>query len=431
MDAPQSPPQTAATHPPVKAAHQPFHILAKPIGPLCNLGCSYCFYLEKEKLFPANENFKMRPDTLEAFVRSYIEAQPGNEVSFAWQGGEPTLMGVDFFRMAVAFQKKHANGKSIGNAFQTNGTLLDDEWGEFLAQNEFLVGISIDGPEALHNLWRVDKKQKPTFAKVMQGIELLQKHKVEFNTLTCVHRQNAKKPLDVYRFLRGIGSRHLQFIPIIERPPNERAKDHQLWLAAPPADSAVAEPESRVTPWSVIPKDYGTFLSTIFDRWVHNDVGRVFVQDFDVALANWLGMPPGLCIHSETCGRALALEHDGSVYACDHYVYPEYKLGNLKDTPLEQLADSDAMRRFGNAKRDTLPLQCKECPVRFACHGGCPKHRFLQTKSGDPGLNYLCEGYYHFYTHIDPYMRTLARLYRAQRPSSVIMDLLKQEAISP
>ncbi len=408
-------------------ARHPFHVMTKPIGPICNLGCRYCFYLEKEALFPKNENFKMSRELLEIYVRDYIAAQPGAEVQFAWQGGEPTLLGVDFFRDAVTFQKRHSLGKTIRNAIQTNGTLLDEEWGAFLAENQFLVGLSIDGPEPLHNALRVDKKQRSTFAQVMRGLELLQKHHVEFNTLTCVHRYNARKPLDVYRFLRGIGSKFLQFIPIIERPPNQSAKSHSLWLAAPPAESAaVLESESRVTPWSVIPKEYGQFLTTIFERWVRHDVGRIFVQDFDVALANWAGEPPGLCVHSETCGRALALEHDGSVYACDHYVYPEYKLGNIRETTLVQMADSDQMARFGRAKRDSLPRQCRECPVRFACQGGCPKHRFLPTKTGEPGLNYLCEGYFHFYTAIAPYMQIMTELLRRRQPPAAIMDILQR-----
>lgn len=405
---------------------EPFHLMAKPAGAICNLDCAYCYYLEKEKLHDRGSRFRMDDETLERFVRDYIAGNPPDEpVVFAWQGGEPTLMGVDFYRRALAFQKRHGADRVIENAFQTNGTLLDDEWGVFLKENAFLVGVSIDGPRAIHDRHRLTKGGKPTWETVMRGIEVLKKHRVEFNTLTCVTRESAQKPLDIYRFLRGIGSTFLQFIPIVERHPDSRARDWSLTLAAPPRLSpAAAGDDPRVTPWSVRPGDYGRFLSAIFDRWVRHDVGRVHVQLFDLALGKWLGLPGGLCVHAETCGRALAVEHNGDVYSCDHYVYPDHRLGNLNDEPLAGLANSVRQRAFGLAKRDSLPRACRECPVRFACNGGCPKHRFARAAGGAPGLNYLCEGYRAFFTHIDEPMRLMARLCRAGRAPAEIMGLM-------
>lgn len=418
-----------------RPAAAPFHIMTKPIGPLCNLDCQYCFYLEKEKLFPGNERFRMSTEMLETYTRAYIEAQPAPEVTFAWQGGEPTLMGVGFFRQAVEFQKQYANGKTIHNAFQTNGTLLDDEWGAFLAENKFLIGLSVDGPAELHDTYRVNKKGQPSFAQVMRGLEILQKHKVEYNTLTCVHRANSAKPLEVYRFLRGIGSTYLQFIPIVERKPNASAKAFGLELGAPPATDEykdkMEDPEenSPVMPWSIKPFDYGSFLCAIFDRWVRHDVGRIFVQDFDVAFNIWLGYGSTICIHSETCGRALALEHDGSLYCCDHYVYPTHKLGNIATTPIATLADSAMARQFGNHKRDSLPAYCRRCEVRFACQGGCPKHRFMRSPmpENEPGLNYLCPGYRMFYNHIRPAMDIMVQLFRSQQAPANVMQLIDRQ----
>jgi len=404
-------------------ARLPFHAMTKPIGSLCNLGCTYCFYLEKTHLYPNARDLRMSDETLEAYVRDYIAGQPGHHVSFAWQGGEPTLMGVDFFRKAVALQHRYAAGKTIENAFQTNGVLLDDEWGEFLAENKFLVGISIDGPRHLHDAYRVGKGGEPTFDRVMAGLAVLKKHKVEFNTLTTVHRKNATQPLVVYRFLREIGSGFIQFIPIVERAAPAESVTPGLWLAPPPDHDEAAALDAQVTPWSVRPADFGNFLSTIFDEWIKTDVGTIFVQQFDAALANWTGAPAGVCIFSEKCGRALAVEHNGDVYSCDHYVYPAYKLGNLRDTPLSQLADSPTQQRFGDAKSATLPRYCRECPVRFACHGECPKHRFLLTPDGEPGLNYLCAGYKKFFLHIESAMNTMAALIASRQAPASIMTL--------
>lgn len=424
------PPQAQPAKPRARA---PFHVMVKPIGPRCNLACEYCFYLEKEKLYERGERYRMSDETLRKYVRDYIESSPGDEIVFAWQGGEPTLMGVDFFRRVVAYQKEFGDGRRIENALQTNGTLLDAEWGQFLGEHHFLIGLSIDGPRQLHDTYRVDRGNGPTFDKVMRGLEVLKKHQVEFNTLTCVNRRNALKPLEVYRFLRGIGARFMQFIPIVERRPDAQANELGLDLAAPPKlTKGTPEEEADnpgMMPWSVKAKDYGEFLVQIFDRWVHHDVGRYHVQLFDVSLGAWLGMPGGLCIYGETCGRAIILEHDGSYYACDHFVYPDFKIGHVDEGSLAEIVDSPKQTKFGNDKRDTLPSICQKCEVRFACNGACPKHRFNVTPEGEPGWNYLCAGYKRFFTHADPYFRVMAELYRRQQAPAAIIDLLKRKAI--
>jgi uncharacterized protein len=404
-----------------------FHVMTKPIGPICNLDCKYCFYLEKENLYPGNSKWKMSDEVLETYIRQYIEQQGTPEISFAWQGGEPTLLGVGFFRKVVELQQKYAGGKKIANAIQTNGTLLDDEWGAFLAENQFLVGLSIDGPRELHDTYRVDKKQEPTFDKVMRGIGILKKHGAEFNTLTVVNRANSKHPLEVYRFLKEIGSGFIQFIPLVERlAPASEADTTGLGLAAPPEPSLPhEEKDSPVTSWSVQSKQYGEFLVQIFNEWVRRDVGTVFIQLFDVALGNWMGLGSSLCVFAEKCGSALAMEHNGDVYSCDHYVYPKYLLGNVLRETLGDMVNSAEQRKFGSDKSDTLPAYCKRCEVRFACNGECPKHRFIQTPDGEEGLNYLCPAYKQFFTHIDPYMKTMAQLLRAGRPAAEIMPMLK------
>lgn len=395
-----------------------FHIMTKPIGPICNLDCKYCFYLEKETLYPNTQHWAMPLDTLESYIQQYIAAQPYDDVHFAWQGGEPTLLGVDFFRTVVALQEQYADGKSIHNAFQTNGTLLDDEWGAFLAEHRFLVGLSIDGPRELHDYYRVDKGNAPTFDRVMRGLMKLKEHQVDFNTLTVVNHHNSQYPLEVYRFLREIGSGFMQFIPIVERKAVEPGPNG-LVLIQPSFESG-----AEVTDWSVEPLAYGMFLARIFDQWVKEDVGRYFVQIFDVALESWLGLEPSLCVFRKTCGSALAMEHTGDVYSCDHFVYPEHKLGNIMESPLEQIVASPQQVRFGNDKRDTLPRMCRECEVRFACNGECPKHRFLRTPDGEPGLNYLCAGYKHFFHHVDPYMKFMAAELSAGRPPANIMQVM-------
>ncbi len=402
-----------------------FHVMTKPMGALCNLDCKYCFYLEKEKLYPENENFKMSDDVLESYVRQYIEAQDAPEITFAWQGGEPTLAGVGFFRKAVEFQKKYANGKKILNALQTNGTLLNDEWCEFFTANEFLIGLSVDGPGHLHDFYRVDKKDRPSFDQVMAGLELLTKHKTEFNTLTVVNRKNSQHPREVYRFLKEIGSSYMQFIPLVERRADTSAEELGLDLATPP-ETELAQDNSPVTEWSVQAEQYGEFLVEIFEDWVVQDVGRVFVQLFDVTLQSWMGGESDLCVFAPKCGGAMALEHNGDLFSCDHYVYPKYKLGNLMNQSLGAMAKSETQQKFGSDKADTLPGYCRDCEVRFACNGECPKHRFISTPDGEAGLNYLCAGYKRFFEHVEPYMKVMGQFIREGQPAARVMDLIAE-----
>ncbi len=409
--------------PSVIPAGRPFHILTKPIGPICNLDCKYCFYLEKEKLYPNETSWRMSDAVLEKYIFDYIHSQPVDEINFAWQGGEPTLLGVEFFRKVIALQKKFADGKTISNALQTNGTLLDDEWGKFLAENKFLIGISIDGPRELHDTYRVDKGQKPTFDKVMRGLEVLKKFKVDFNTLTVVNRTNSQHPLEVYRFLKSIGSEFLQFIPLVERAAPMDMKAAGYDFAAPPLPGERGY-SSVVTPVSVEAEQYGNFLCAIFDEWVRHDVGKTFVQLFDVALGNWFGVGSSLCVFAEKCGAALAIEHNGDVYSCDHYVYPRHKLGNVMNQELGAMLNSPQQSRFGNNKSDLLPKYCRNCEVRFACNGECPKHRFIETPDGEDGLNYLCPGYKKFFNHIDPHMKTMVQLLKNERAPAEIMRLI-------
>jgi uncharacterized protein len=390
-----------------------FHVMLKPRGAVCNLDCAYCYYLSKERLYPGS-HFRMSDALLEEYTRQYIEAQPVPEVTFAWQGGEPTLIGLDFFRRAIGFQQRYRRpGMHIHNALQTNGVTLDDAWCRFFREHDFLVGISLDGPRDLHDAYRVDKGSKPTFDRVMAGLELLKKHGVEFNVLTTVHAANADHPLEVYRFLRDeAGAMFIQFIPILER-------DNETGF----------QEGEKVTARSVTGRQYGDFLIAIFDEWVRQDVGRVFVQIFDAALAAWLGQRPGLCIFEETCGTALAMEHNGDLYSCDHFVEPRYKLGNMQDVPLAEMVGSGPQRQFGLAKRDTLPRYCRECRVRFVCNGGCPKNRILHTPDGEPGLSFLCAGYKAFFTHIDRPMRMMAAEVRAGRPAAnIVLQLAQEEA---
>jgi len=405
--------------------------MVKPIGPKCNLDCTYCFYLEKELLFGSGERWKMDDDLLEAFVKRYIESQPMDPVTFAWQGGEPTLCGVEFFEKVVEWQKKYGEGRQIDNAFQTNGTLLDDEWGEFLKRENFLIGISIDGPEELHDAYRVTRSGKGSHAEVMRGLEVLKKHKVDFNTLTCVNRINSGKGAEVYAFLKGIGSKYMQFIPIIERLPDAEAEKLGLSHATPPKFSEEDDNlDAPVTEWSVQPKAYGRFMWSIFKRWVQKDVGKVYVQLFDVALGKWIGSPGGLCVFDEECGRALALEHDGSLYSCDHFVYPDYKVGNIKEQAMSDMVESTFQKKFGTEKKDTLPKYCQECSYKFTCNGGCPKHRFLVTPEDEPGLNYLCSGYKFIFSKMDPYMQVMADLYRRQQAPANIMQMIKEKRVA-
>ena len=396
------------------------HIMAKPSGSVCNIDCKYCFYLEKEKLYPeAGSNWRMSDEVLEGYVSSYIEAQDVPEVSFAWQGGEPTLMGVDFYRRAVELQQRYANGKTITNAFQTNGILLDDEWGAFLHESNFLVGLSIDGPREFHDHYRVDKGQRPTFDRVIAGLEILKKHRVQFNTLTVLQNHNVAEPVLIYDFLKGIGSRFMQFIPIVERIAGEPDEDG-LELIGPDFEGG-----AKVSRWSVGAGQYGQFLCRVFDEWVRKDVGNYFVQMFDVAVGSWVGQGASLCIFAETCGKALIIEHNGDLYSCDHYVYPDYRVGNVLEQSIREIVASPEQTRFGQDKADTLPGYCRSCDYRFACNGGCPKHRFIGTPDGEAGLNYLCKGYKMFFGHADPYLRFMAEELAAGRPAANVMEWVR------
>jgi uncharacterized protein len=396
---------------------KPIHIMTKPHGPICNLDCVYCYYLEKEKLYAkGGRDYRMSDEVLEEYIRQYIQAQQAPHVSFAWQGGEPTLLGVRFFERVIELQQKHANGKIIDNTLQTNGTLLDDEWGRFLAANKILVGISIDGPQEIHDRYRLDKGGQPTFSKVMRGLDILERYGVEFNTLTVIQRHNSQYPLEVYRFLKKIGSRYLQFIPVVEQVAAQ-PDNNGLVLIKP-----YAPQPSQVSEWSVEPLQFGVFLSTIFDEWVRRDVARVYVQVFDVALESWAQVPQSLCVFAPKCGSALVMEHNGDLYSCDHFVYPDNKLGNIFERSIEQMASSPQQVRFGDGKLTGLPSDCVQCDVRFACNGECPKHRFALTSKGEYGLNYLCAGYKYFFHHIDPYMRFMAKELHAGRAPKRVME---------
>jgi uncharacterized protein len=405
-----------------------FHLLAKPTGAVCNLDCAYCFFLSKEMLYPGSR-FRMADELLETYLRQLIESHATvPDVQVAWQGGEPTVMGLEFFRRSVELAEKYLKpGQRAVHTIQTNGTLLDAEWAEFFKKNQFLVGISIDGPRELHDSYRVNKGGKGSFEQVMRGLAHLQEHEVEWNALTTIHDRNGDHGREVYRFLRDeCGATFVQFIPIIERVA-EASQDGTVpwtsWRDRP----LYVQVGTRVTGRSVTAEHYGRFLIEVFEEWVRHDVGTVYVQMFDVALANWYGEPPGLCIHSETCGLALALEHTGDLYSCDHFVEPRYKLGNIRETHMLELVASQRQRGFGLDKRDTLPRFCRECDVRFACYGGCPKDRFVETPDGEPGLNYLCAGYKAFFHHVDPAMRFMCEQLRRGDAPATIMRLYATE----
>ncbi|MFN8239574.1 MAG: anaerobic sulfatase-maturation protein [Bacteroidales bacterium] len=398
-----------------------FQVMLKPSGPVCNLSCSYCYYLEKSRLYPSKKEMRMSYEILEKFTRQYIESQQVPVITFTWQGGEPCLMGLDFYRKAIELQKKYAGGKKIENSFQTNGTLLDDEWGKFLADNRFLVGISIDGPRNIHDHFRKRFSGKGTFDEVMKGIELLHKYKVEFNTLSTVNSHNVVFAREIYKFLKQIGSGFMQFLPVVERKATV-IEEGKLALV----DNGY-QGECQVTDWSVKGKDYGRFLITIFDEWVRNDVGRYFVQIFDATLANTVGEMPGICVFSQTCGDALAMEHNGDIYSCDHFVYPGYLLGNINERPLSEIVQSQEQFDFGIDKRNRLPNYCLRCEVRYACHGECPKHRIVDAPGGEPGLNWLCEGYKDFFHHVTPFMEYMARELENKRAPANVMQWIRNK----
>lgn len=401
-------------------ARQEFYLMAKPVGPACNLRCTYCFYREKQVFFPESRNTRMSEAVLEAYIRKFITAQPGPEVSFEWQGGEPTLAGLDFFRRAVELQSKYGQGSKITNSLQTNGTLLDDEWCAFLAANHFLVGLSLDGPPELHDAFRVDAGGGTTSGRVISAFHRLCRHGAEVNILACVNRETSRYPLEVYRFFRDEGVRFIQFIPIVEREPGPGAKNPGLHLAGPDEESG------NVTSWSVEPEAYGEFLVRIFEEWVQNDVGQTFVMNFEWALGLFAGAGPGVCYLAPRCGRNLILEHNGDVFSCDHFMYPQYRLGNILRDNLPDMVESSFQTRFGRAKEKTLPNVCRACEYLFACRGGCPKHRFASTFDNESGLNYLCPAFKIFYQAVAPIMESMIELLRKGIPVRQIMDTKKK-----
>lgn len=401
------------------------HLMAKPVGPACNLDCDYCFYTEKRVLFPGRAGARMSDQTLEAYVREYVATQKAPEILFTWQGGEPTLAGLDFFRKAVRLQEKYAAGKRISNSLQTNGTLLNDEWCRFLKANDFLVGISLDGPEHIHDGHRADRKGEPTFGRVMKGLALLQKHGVEYNVLSSVSREASSNPLEIYRFLKENGVQFIQFIPIIERKPDATAIELGLRHGAPPSPNKQSAEFTDVTPWSVEPIPFGDFLIQIFDEWVQNDVGTIHVMNFEWSLASWMGLPATICIFSKRCGDSWIIEQNGDIFLCDHFVYPQYRLGNITESGLSAMEGSTSHREFGAIKELAVSSVCRECEVRFACNGGCPKHRFLRSADGEPGSNYLCDGYKKYFRHVHSYMKVMKQLIENGLPAAKVMDVAK------
>lgn len=399
---------------------KPLYVMVKPAGPVCNLACKYCYYLEKKNIYDSGSpqgRFQMSESLLEEFVRQYIQSQTMPQVLFTWHGGEPLLRPLSFYKKAVELQKKYAAGRQIDNCIQTNGTLLTEEWCEFLKENGWLVGISIDGPEDFHDEYRLTGGGSPTFRKVMRGIGLLNDHGVEWNGMAVVNDFNADYPLEFYRFFKEIGCRYIQFAPIVERIKMHGDGRH---LA-----SAMDKEELPLAGMSVTPAQWGDFLCAIFDEWVRSDVGKYFVQIFDATLANWVGEQPGVCFMAKTCGHAGVMEHNGDVYTCDHFVFPDYKLGNIKEKTLTEMMYSEKELAFGAAKRADLPGQCLECDYLFACNGECPKNRFAKTSSGEPGLNYLCSGYRKFFEHAAPYMDFMKRELAAKRPPANVMDWVR------
>jgi uncharacterized protein len=403
---------------------QGIHIVAKPIGPTCNLDCEYCFYLEKQALFGTSEVCRMSDEVLSAFIRSYVEAQPTAVVEFVWQGGEPTLLGLDFFRRVVELQRPFAGRKAIANSLQTNGTLLDDEWCRFLKQYGFMVGLSLDGPQDVHDRYRRDRNGNGTFDRVMRGLKLLQKHGVEYNVMASVARETARRPLDVYHFFKDEGVEFIQFVPIIERLPDAVARDRGLRLAGP-AHLDRKEQNVEVTSWTVVPEEYGDFLIEIYEEWVRKDVGTVFVMNFEWAINAWIGNPSPVCVHAGQCGRSVVLEHNGDLFVCDHFVYPEYRLGNILTDDLALMVEKSVHSGFGVKKESALPKLCGKCEVLAACRGGCPKHRFMETYHSEPGLQYLCAGYKKFFRHISKYLRVMATLLENGLSPSLVMDAVK------
>lgn len=387
--------------------------MTKPVGAVCNLACKYCYYLEKTNLYKDNKSkYVMSDSLLEKFIKEYINSQTMPQVLFTWHGGETLMRPLSFYQKVIELQKKYANGRTIDNCIQTNGTLLNDEWCEFFHNNHWLVGVSIDGPQDFHDEYRKNKQGKPSFVKVMQGIKLLKKHQVEWNAMAVVNDYNADNPLEFYHFFKDLECHYIQFTPIVERI---HLNSDGRYLAN------VLQKEEKLADFSVTPEQWGNFLCTLFDEWVKNDVGKYFIQIFDATLANWMGTQPGVCTMAPTCGHAGVMEFNGDVYACDHFVFPEFKLGNIYEKSLIEMMYGDKQSRFGLQKRDALPAQCKACKYLFACNGECPKNRFLTTEDGEFGLNYLCKGYYQFFDHIAPYMDFMKKELLAERAPANVM----------
>lgn len=395
-----------------------FSTMIKPIGSQCNMDCHYCYYLDKADLYGGKEP-KMSLEMLEEYIKQYIESNDVPLVTFVWHGGEPLLAGVDYYRKAIEFQKRYAGDKQIDNTLQTNGLLVNEEWCEFFKENNFLLGVSIDGPKDIHDAYRLDKGGKPTFDRVMKAIEMFARTGVEYNTLSVVNDLCEGRGAEVYRFMKSIGSHFMQFLPAVEYVMDVEGDSR-------PAIVPPMTPGSHLAPWSVSSKGYGDFLNDIFDEWVISDVGTYFVQMFDVALAGWVGVRPGLCAFCESCGDAMIVEHNGDVYSCDHFVYPEYKIGNIDTDSLRRLYSSGKQLRFGTNKRNTLPDNCRRCKYNFACRGECPKHRFDTFPNGEKGRNALCEGLYSFFNHVDPYMKYMADLIRNEQPAAYVMPYARQ-----
>ena len=398
---------------------KPMYVMLKPVGSKCNLDCDYCYYLEKENLYE-KKNPVMSEELLDRFIKQYIESQTMPDIMFTWHGGETLMRPLSFYKKAVELQKQYARGRHIDNSIQTNGTLLNDEWCKFFKENNFLVGISIDGPKEFHDEYRRDKMGRPSFHRVMKGIQLLQKHEVEFNCLAVVNDYNVDYPLEFYNFFKEIGCQYIQFTPIVERI---RKMPSLLKLAT----AQTSENEVDLAPYSVPADKWGNFLCAIFDEWIKEDVGKIYIQIFDSTLANWVGEQPGICTMAKTCGHAGAMEFNGDVYSCDHFVFPEYRLGNIYNKSLTSMMYSDEQMKFGNDKFDTLPQQCRECDFLFACYGECPKNRFIKDKYGNDGLNYLCQGYYQFFSHVAPYMDFMKKELQAQRPPANVMAWAKED----
>ena len=395
---------------------RPMYVMLKPAGSLCNLRCKYCYYLEKDKLYKQCKNHVISDELLEKFIKEYIEAQTTPQVLFTWHGGETLMRPISFYKRALELQRIYGRGRQIDNCIQTNGTLLTDEWCQFFKDNNFLVGVSIDGPQEFHDEYRRTATNKPTFVKVMNGINLLNKHGVEWNALAVVNDYNADYPLEFYRFFKQIGCKYIQFSPIVERVVK---REDGLTLAP-----GMQGGDAGLADFSITPEQWGNFLCTIFDEWVHNDVGEYFVQLFDATLANWVGQAPGVCILAEECGHAGVMEFNGDVYSCDHFVYPEHLLGNLHTKTITEMMYSDQQNKFAKMKKQMLPQQCKECKFLFACHGECPKNRFLNDKYGNYGLNYLCKGYRQFFEHVEPYMNFMKReLENHRAPANVMKQI--------